>query len=595
MEQDQRFSLKGDSMDALALQAVTSELRGLIVPSLVRRIHEMPGRSFLFNLWSGKEQWLLIVLEGEHRRIHLVGGKASPSAIPSAFCMFLRKHLEGLTIQDIIQPELERCVVLRLGAGKNSARQGKRLVVELLGKSGNMLVLDEDERILRNLNVPHPSRISAGGTYIPPQRPAHKRNPREIASLSQLRDALIEGDDGGSLEASLRHAFFALNEVYVREIMLTADLEGGQRAADLSGDEWSSLFDSWHRFWARIDERRLKPVISGDGTTGTSPWGLWPYMEYGESPCIEYPTVNRLLEELYGRPEQAPGLAERKEQLLARALGEVKKLQKRMIALTRDLEKAHENHHLKEWGELLLLNLGSMEKGAESVEVDDIFAEEARRIVIPLESRLSPSENATHYFDRFKKARRAVPILTSRIEETKVETAFWQDRARAIEEAVSLEAMERMEAGREPTKQRAREVRGAPPDLPSGPRRFLFKSYEIIVGKNPRQNDEISLKIARPDDLWFHAHGMPSAHVILRCGGGKNKESLPQEALVRAATVAAHFSRAKNSTKVPVVYTRAKYVRKTRHMHPGMVTISKEHSIIVNPLDSEFLEWLKAQ
>lgn len=580
-------------MDSLTLSLLVAELKQKIVPSRIRKIYEMDDRDFLISLWSGAEQWLSVVLTKDQKTVHLTHGKDSQSKTPSSFCMLLRKHLEGAPLIDITQPPLERLVIFHLASASERGKEGKRLVIELFGREGNMLLLDESGRIMRSLVAPPSERVGPERLYIlPPERPSVTST-----TFPAFHDALgSTGEDSPSLEDALMKRCGVQTRLQAREIIFTADLAPEDRATGLNDNEKIRLFQSLTSFRDRVEEKRIKPLIFFDEETEKRPvaWALWRYHEYAHLPHRSYDSLNDLLDDYYGMesPEGSSfdGL---KKGVLRSLRDKIKRAEKRKQSIEKDLEKAGESNVHKQLGELILLNLGDIKKGDTSVEVIDIYTEGEPIITIELNPILNATENAQQYFQKFKKSKRAGPILAQRMEETEAELEYLQNLLMAAEEASTAEELEELE--KDSVLSSPQGKKSAQPSLPSssGPRRFTFEGWEILAGKNPRQNDELSLKIAHPEDLWFHAHGMPGAHVVLRTKG--KPEAPPKDIITRAATVAAYYSKGKTSSKVPVSITKAKYVRKTRHMHPGMVTIQKERSIMTNPSDDAFLAWLEKQ
>lgn len=570
-------------MDALSLSIVVSELSERVVPSQLRKIYEMSPSVFLLDLWAGRQYWLVISLEGAHRRIHLVESKSSPSATPSSFCMFFRKHFQGLSLSGITQPHLERLVRLQF-----STRDGREIgtaIVELFGREGNLYLLDENEMIIRTLRPPSPSRRRDDRTFVMPPPPASKYDPFEIDSIDRFR-AVIAGARGIPQDL-LGRSFLALSREYAQEIVDCADLPEEKMLEDFTDEELRSLFASWERFWRRIKDRRVNPVMILDEGVPAG-WGLWLYRRFQEAPYRKVSSLNELFSEYYRKKNLDDDFELRRKKILDHIRARLSRAERRYNVLREDLERAEESLRGRQRGELILLNTGIISRGMSSVEVEDVYASPPSRVSIPLDPILSAAENAQKYFEKYKKSKRGVTIMSSRREDTLKEIEYWRGLATCVEQAADPEVLEHLDSELFPVSPARKEI-----PLPSGPRRFVFKNREFLVGRGPRENDELSLKIARPDDLWFHARQMAGAHVVLRMAG--HGDDVPRDVLLRGAMLAAYYSKGKKSAKVPVDYTRAKYVKKIRHLPPGMVLIDREKNIVANPQDPEFQEWVKEQ
>ena len=226
-------------------------------------------------------------------------------------------------------------------------------------------------------------------------------------------------------------------------------------------------------------------------------------------------------------------------------------------------------------------------KFAEIIELPNISNPD-EILKIELDPRKNPSENAQDYFEKFKKSKRGIPILEERLQQTEEHEEYLNSYIDVISETENIDELKEIEDklkhGKPISKKSFVQI--------SSPRKYNFMNFTIISGKNPEQNDEVSLKIASKNDMWFHARGMGGSHVIIK--SDKN-EKPPKEVIVRAAEIAAYHSKGKNSSKVQVIQTFARHVQKKKGMAPGAVRVAKENSITVNPTNYDFLEWLKKQ
>jgi predicted ribosome quality control (RQC) complex YloA/Tae2 family protein len=302
---------------------------------------------------------------------------------------------------------------------------------------------------------------------------------------------------------------------------------------------------------------------------------------------VAYPTLNDMLCEFYKERETKSGFEDRKKELLARFGREMDRTEKRIAHIRDDLAKLEKNSRFGRFGEFILTNIYKIKSKDAILITEDFYEDPPCEIEIPLDPSLSASDNAGKYFEKFKKSQRGVPILKNRLEESLLKMDLISQNIEELTQAQDFADLEdfadllNYQSGQVPKVQ-----------IASAPRKYSYKGYEIISGKNPAQNDEISLKISNKTDLWFHTRGIPGSHTIIRTKSG---EKTPKEIILYAASIAAYYSKAKKSSKVPVSYTLAKNVSKKKGMPAGMVTIQNETTIVVNPQDYDFLEWLKRQ
>jgi predicted ribosome quality control (RQC) complex YloA/Tae2 family protein len=278
------------------------------------------------------------------------------------------------------------------------------------------------------------------------------------------------------------------------------------------------------------------------------------------------------------RDRESSALQTRLRSLVRRSLA---KAGRRVEALTRDRAHGERAEEYRTKGSLLLANLASVERKADSIRLNDY---RGNLVDITLDPRLSPTRNADAYFKRYKKAKAGLGIIQDRLAQSRAEEAALHELLARVENASGIEDLRDVEhelarrgysgGG---SKKEVKEHAGV--SLP-GIRKFLFQGWEILVGRSAAGNDALTMKLARPEDLWLHAEGMPGSHVLVRNPG---RGDVPPVVLARAASLAALYSKGKSAAKVPVLYTRAKYVRKPKGARPGAVTVSERKTIVAVP------------
>lgn len=290
-------------------------------------------------------------------------------------------------------------------------------------------------------------------------------------------------------------------------------------------------------------------------------------------PNSSYDCVNSFLASVYAAID-APEATQRESdlQLLEKKR---KKILKKRLAIEGDLTKLESNTQLHLYGELILSNMHLIKQGDTILECLNWYSPECPQIQIKLDPSLSPVENSEHYFKLSKKAKRGIPLLQQRLKDVDEELSLCELEMQAVQSGEPLTIYNDVESTAPTT---------------SAPRKFNYRGYTILSGRNPIQNDELSLKIAAREDLWFHARGVPGSHVILR---KKGNEKIPAEIIVRAATIAAWYSKGRNSSKAAVSMTLAKNVSKKRGFPAGAVTLRTEQVLYVNPTEYEFQVWME--
>ena len=301
----------------------------------------------------------------------------------------------------------------------------------------------------------------------------------------------------------------------------------------------------------------------------------------------KYSSFNEMFFNIVFDKKEETDLETKKKSIISLIKADLKKMSRRKEAIKGDLEKLIKNTANCDKGNTILANIGLIPHKAEIVELPNISNPD-EILKIELDPSKNPSENAQEYFEKFKKSKRGIPILEERLQQTEEHEEYLNSYIDIISETDNLQELEEIEDnlrhGKPISKNSHVQI--------SSPRKYKFMNFTIISGKNPEQNDEVSLKIASKNDMWFHARGMGGSHVIIK--SDKN-EKPPKEVIVRAAEIAAYHSKGKNSSKVQVTQTFARHVQKKKGMAPGAVRVTKENSITVNPTNYDFLEWLKKQ
>jgi predicted ribosome quality control (RQC) complex YloA/Tae2 family protein len=251
--------------------------------------------------------------------------------------------------------------------------------------------------------------------------------------------------------------------------------------------------------------------------------------------------------------------------------------------LNDELTKAHEAEIYKLYGDLIMSNLYQIEKGVEKVNLLNYYSEDSAYIDIPMDSQLTATANAQRYYKKYNKAKSALISIEQQLRENDEEIRYLEAQADNLEKCTEeLEINEiRQELADQGYTKRKKEGKGKiKTAAPSKPMHFISSTgFEIFVGKNNVQNDLLTIKMAAPNDLWLHTKDIPGSHVIVKTNG----KQVDDDTLAEAATLAAFYSKAKNSTKVPVDYTPKRNVRKPNGAKPGMVIYENNRTVYIDP------------
>jgi len=463
--------------------------------------------------------------------------------------------------------------------------EGFALLFELTGRNSNVVLTKPDGMVVDCLKKVDASKsrfrqILPGQKYLPPP-PSQKRNPFLIQKGEFT--SLVASTDS-TLSEWLMSNFSGMDEFLTRKILLDGGLKGEAKLSGLDRKMIEHLWRTFSQTFKRIanGELSFQMVTDKDGVPFAISCVDLPFLP--EERKIGCESLNSAIKSFFSRKFEIEERTKRIHRLSSTLRKALKKLERREEKIGEDLKQAEKSELYRRFGELLMMNKAIVKKGQTSIKLKDIFDPQHPEVEIPLNPRLSAVSNAQRYFKKHRKAKEALSILQKRRTETQKQIARLTEILKQLEEdegLVDLDEIERSlsQMGWLQKPQPEGKNRGK---KEFSPRRFLTRDgWEILVGRNNQENDYLSFKFARPNDLWFHAQDVPGSHVLLR---RKEKKTEPSDVDIKeAAKVAAYFSKARGEKKAKVIYTQVKYVRKPKGGKPGLALVEKEKTILVEP------------
>ena len=573
-------------LDALCLTAVAGEVRAAVQGGKIDKIYQ-PTRDevVLYIRGPAGNVRLLLSANPGHPRAHLTERNRENPEQPPMFCMLLRKHLQGARILELNQPPLERILDFRLETlDELGDRVERRLVLEAMGRSANLLLLDGEGRIVdctRRVDgdLARGQRQLLPGLFyrLPPA--VDKLNPFTL-SPEELR-LVLANPLGKAWDKLLLDSFTGLSPLVARELAFRAGDDPEKLAAEL--EKLGKAVEENH-FTAYLLVREGKPV---DFT-------FLPVLQYGpETESIPRESFSALLDDFFSDRESAERVRQRGQDLVKSVTSARDRTARKLGNQARELEATKNRERLRELGDILTSNLHLMEKGMSTFRTMDFYDPEGGEVDIPLDPLLTPQQNAAKYYKEYNKAKTAEEMLTIQIEKGEKELEYLN----SVLENIALAEGEKdlQEIRQELTEtsylrrpktaaKRAKRVSGKPMEFRSS------AGLRISVGKNNSQNDLLTTKLAYKSDIWLHTQKIHGSHVILWLEGGE----ADAQSLTEAAQLAAYFSQARDGSKVPVDYTPVKYVKKPAGARPGMVVYTTYQTAVVEP-DAELAKKLRVK
>ncbi len=569
--------------DGLVLAAVISELKRTIAGGPIQGIRQHNDTDFTFEVRSrGRTNLLFASVHARFARLHTTASNLPVPQTPHGFCMLLRKYLKGSRITSIEQVGFDRVAII-----KTEAPDGNRnaLILELMGKHSNLILTSDSGRILgaaKNITaaVSRYRQILPGRDYLSPPGGA-KANPLEssqqiIASL--WREGLSEDASVEDVTRWLVAAFNGIGPFLAQELV--------QRAGSSS---LSAVESALGVLRAIVAEQDYAPVLIVDDRGKSAYAYPIPVGQYPIANQHERQSMNEVLDTLFRdliRCSDFDTEYTALENGIKRAIAWRKQI-------LRDTEKAiaerDKSERYKQYGELLMAAGNSVSKGQSVARLVDYYDPNMGEIEIPLDEKQSAKENAERYFKRYRKALDGAAAAEERQRETEKEIVLLQNAQNDLSRAVASEDFKALRmtltergllrAERKPAEQRRKEE---PEFAGARIRRVISEDgYEILYGENSTSNDYLTTKVARSNDMWFHARSVTGAHVVVRTAN--KPDAVPLATVRQAAEIAAKNSDAKHSRLVAVDYTLKKHVRKPRASAPGFVVYSREKTVDITP------------
>lgn len=568
-------------LDAICLQGVVGELAPQLTGSRIEKIQQ-PARDQLVLLLRGSRR-LLLNAGANQPRLHLTAQLRDNPSQPPMFCMLLRKHLSGGIIESVRQEPLERVVTLTvLAADELGERSRFTLIWEGMPRRANLILCDRDDRIIDclrriDLESEQDRQVLPGLFYRLPAR-QNKRSPLTVTE-EEFAALLSHTAPDAPLDGWLLDTFTALPPLVARE--LTARACGSTDAPASQGAALWTVFAQWRN--AVNDSRFTPTLIKRNGALADFTYG--PILQYGPAAETEvYDTFSHLLDDFYEKREQAERVRQKGQDLLKTATTARDRVRRKLAAQEKELSACLDRDRLRICGELITANLYRMERGQSRLTAQNYYDENCADMDIPLDVRLSPQENAARYFKQYAKAKTAEKYLTAQLQKGREELQYLESVLQELSQAESEQDFndirtELTDGGY--VRQRGKKQSGF--QRASRPREFRTSAgLRVLVGRSNRQNDRLTTKDADKRDLWLHTQKIHGSHVILCTGGAEPDE----QSLLEAASLAAYFSQAQGSAKVPVDYTPVKFVKKPAGARPGMVVYTTYQTLLADPDES---------
>ena len=570
------------AFDGITIACLRKELSDRLVGGRITKIVQPEADELLLTIKNNAAQYrLLLSASASLPLVYLTEkNKNAPMTAPG-FCMLLRKHLGGGRITAVTQPSLERILrfeIEHLDEMGDLCR--KYLIAELMGKHSNLIFCREDGTILDSIKhvslaVSSVREVLPGRTYFIPHT-QDKLDPL-TASPAEMIEAVCAKP--APLGKAIYTSLTGFSPAMAEELCHRSFLESARPAAALENRERDMLQHQLLRLMESIKGEDFTPRIYYNGKEPAE-FSAVPLTMYEDLDAQSFEDMSGLLESYYAVKNTLTRIHQKSADLRRVVQTALERTRKKYALQLKQLQDTEKREKYKVWGELIHTYGYGVPEGARSMQALNYYTNE--EITIPLDSTLTAQENAKRYFDKYGKLKRTFEAVTKLLEETRNETEHLESIQTALDMALTEEDLapvreELVEYGY--IRRKSGRNSGKKPKLSSRPYHYLSSDgFDIYVGKNNFQNDELTFQFASGNDWWFHAKGVPGSHVILKSEG----RELPDRAFEEAGRLAAYYSKNRGGDKVEIDYVEKKHVKKPGGGKPGFVVYYTNYSLVID-------------
>ena len=570
------------AFDGITVAALCRELQNALTGGRISRIIQPESDALLLTVKSDSGQYrLYLSADASLPLAYLTDQNMAAPADAGAFCMLLRKHLNGGRIVSVEQPGLERVLVITVEHRDEMGDLVRRkLITELMGKHSNIILCTEEDNILDAVkripfHISSVREVLPGRTWFIPQT-QNKTDPLALTEDTFLEKVTERPDH---LSHAIVGALTGMSTQMAEEICFRAGLDGGTACSALDRTAGVHLAHTFLRVMEDVRSGCFSPAVwyRGDAPEQFSAMQM---TMYGDMTCRPFTSVSSMLVSFYSEKERVTRIRQKSADLRHVVQTALERASKKLQLQEKQMRDTEKRDKYRIYGELLNTYGYSLEPGARSMEAVNYY--DGTNVTVPLDPQLSAQENAKKYFDRYSKLKRTAEALEEHIRATQDDIEHLESISASLDLALNEADLAgiREELTESGYLRRHTEKGKKKKTPPAEPLHFVSsEGFDIYVGKNNYQNEDVSFRIAAPSDWWFHAKGMPGSHVIVRTEG----RELPDSAYEEAARLAAYYSRGRLAPKVEIDYTLKKNLRKPAGARPGFVVYYTNYSMIAEP------------
>lgn len=582
-------------LDGIAINCLKIDLQDLR-GAKVNKISQPRKKDLVFNLYKTSNIKLYMTANSSNPRIHITNEEFTNPLTPPDFCMVLRKHLQGSTLTSVDQYKLDRVLKLTFKAyDEMNYEVNKYLIIEIMGRHSNIILTDDKYKIIDSI-----SRVNHSMSRVRQILPGLVYEPLEDEKINLLENEtlpseLINMESNAQLYKSFYRLYTGLSPLVSKEICFLSGIDPEEKVSNLNTDDLEKLDESFIKVRTTIRDKSYKPCIFEDSKAlKPSDFYAFNLESVGVAPSFE-DNMSSVLDKFYKSIKKSDRLKEKKNNLGAVLKDKISFTSSRINNMKNQIEEAKDRERFKIYADLISANFHKLKGGEESIEVLNFYDPEQRMIKVPLDVKKSGPQNAQALYKKYSKLKNRDHIFTKELPGIEEELAYLLQVKSSLEHVDSIEDINEIEEeliSQGYIKSKSKKKYKKEKDTSSQPLSFISSKDDIIyVGKNNRQNDYLTLKLAGKEDYFFHVQTSPGSHVIVK---PKSKD-IEDKTILEAAYLAAFYSSLSAEDLVTVDYTERKNVYKAKGAKPGMVYYNDFKSVTIDMRDEEIKKVLKSK
>ena len=581
------------ALDGLVIHSLVDELSSKLLGGKIDKVHQPEDDEVVLYIRNNKENYKLVLsCSSSNPRVYIANDykKENPKKAPM-FCMLFRKYIQSGNIVNISQVGFERIIKISVDSlDELKEKTTKNIYIEIMGRHSNIILThNADNKIIDSAkriptSVSRARQILPGLTYeLPPSQ--EKLNPLNNISEDEFTKALSSYN--GPLFKSIYSKFLGISPIVSKEVCFRANLNENSNICELSNNKLNNLYKEFNNLFNDIRNNNYSPcIVLNEKIDKVIDFSCINLSLYNQLKFITKESMSSILEDYYKTKDIKDRIHQRASDLRKSISIKLERLYHKQQKQEQELKEAENADEYKLKGELLTAYIYMVQKGMKDIEVQNFYDPNYENITINLKENLTPSENSQRYFKKYNKLKTAKKEITSQMDISKEEIDYLENILLNIDNCENLAELQDIKDelislgyGKSPGKLKSKKELNK---LTTSPHEFISSDgFRILVGKNNKQNDHLTLRIADPDDIWMHTKNIPGSHVIIKCAG----KEVPEETIYEGAMLAAYFSKGKMSAQVPVDYTKKKHVKKPSGSKPGMVIYVTNSTMYVTPTE----------